>query len=64
MESIINGLTPLDPSQLVNITLEELRKMKIEELVGLAHQLGADVRRIPAERGKLLDEVLNHAADA
>ena len=46
------------------MSLEELRRMSIEELVVFAHQLGIDVQRVRAERGKLLTEIINHAVEA
>ena len=64
MSAAIAGLTPLDPNQLVNLSVEDLRGMKMPELLGLAHQLGINVLKVQAERGKLLTEIMKHAHDA
>ena len=64
MREVVAGLTPLDPDQLVTYSLEELREMKVPELVAVAHQIGINVHRIQAERGKLLTEIMNRAHDA
>lgn len=64
MGELIAGLIPLDADQLVSFSIEELRTMKIPELVQLAHSLGVDVQKTQAERGKLLTEIISHAYDA
>lgn len=64
MASVINGLTPLDAADLVNISLDELRKMSMEDLVALAFRLGVDPRQIHTERGRLLSKIMDFAADA
>lgn len=63
MEEAIAGLSPLEPDQLVTISLEELREMSMPELVAIGHQIGINVRRVQMERGKLLTEIVNHAHD-
>jgi len=60
----IAGLTPLDPDQLVSYDLEELRAMSVQDLVRVAYQIGINVQRVQAERGKLLTEIMNRAHDA
>ncbi len=64
MSEAIAGLTHLEPGQLVAYSMEELRGMGMSELLALAHQIGINVHRIQAERGKLLTEIMNHAHDA
>lgn len=64
MESIVEGLTPLDPADMLNISLEDLRRMGIAELVALAFRIGVDVRKVQTERGRLLNEITKHAVDA
>lgn len=64
MSEAIAGLTPLAPDQLVSYGLEELRGMKVQDLVRVAYQIGINVQRVQAERGKLLTEIMNHAHDA
>lgn len=38
--------------------------MKVQDLVRVAYQIGINVQRVQAERGKLLTEIMNHAHDA
>lgn len=64
MSEVVAGLTPFDPDQLVSYSIEELRKMDVKDLVVLAHQVGINVHRVQAERGKLLTEIMNRAHDA
>lgn len=64
MGSVIEGLTPLDADQLINLSVEDLRGMSIQDLVGLAYQIGVNVRKVQAERGKLLTEIMNHIHEA
>lgn len=52
------GLTPLDPEQLVNVSVEGLRNMSVNELYGLGHRLGIDMDNVSVERGKLLTKLL------
>lgn len=61
MGSAIQGLAPLPPDQLVQVSIADLRKMSIQELVAFSYQLGIDVQRVRAERGKLLTEIVAHA---
>lgn len=63
MSAAISGLTPLDPGQLVSVSLDDLKAMSIPDLVAFAHQVGVDVHRVTAERGKLLTELLKRVTD-
>ena len=60
MGSAIQGLTPLPPDQLVEVSISDLRKMSIQELIAFSYQLGIDIQKVRAERGKLLTEIVNH----
>lgn len=64
MDAAIQGLHPLMPEQVVQISLEQLRSMTMEGLVQLAYQLGIDVQKVRVERGKLLTEIVKYAVDA
>lgn len=46
------------------MSVEQLRTMSMQELIGFAYQMGVDVQRVRVERGKLLTEIINHAHDA
>ena len=60
MESVIQGLTPLPPGQLIEVGISDLRKMSMQELIAFSYQLGIDIQKVRAERGKLLTEIINH----
>jgi hypothetical protein len=64
VDAAIDGLRPLDPGQLVNLSVEQLRQMSMSDVVAFAYQLGIDVQKVRAERGKLLTEIMKHAHDA
>lgn len=64
MDAAIDGLRPLDPEQLVTLSVEQLRQMSMTDLVGFAYQLGIDVQKVRVERGKLLTEIMKTAHDA
>lgn len=64
MAAAINGLTPLPPAQLVDISLEQLRQMSMQELIAFSYQLGINVEKVRMERGKLLTEIISRAHDA
>lgn len=64
MAAAINGLTPLPPAQLVDISLEQLRQMSMQELIAFSYQLGINVEKVRVERGKLLTEIISRAHDA
>lgn len=38
--------------------------MSMQELVGLAYQLGINVLKVQTERGKLLTEIMEHVHEA
>lgn len=61
MGSAIQGLTPLPPEQLVQVSIADLRKMSMQELIAFSYQLGVDIQKVRAERGKLLTEIMAHA---
>lgn len=64
MGAAIAGLSPLDPEQLVQMSVEQLRLMSMQELIAFAYQLGIDINKVRVERGKLLTEIIKHAHDA
>lgn len=64
MDAAIAGLHPLDPAQLVQMSVEQLRQMSMQELIAFSYQLGIDVQKVRVERGKLLTEIMRYAHDA